>query len=129
MAWPVFTSDSISFQSSSGVPDDRDQHIQAQAAPGRRGRGRQPARRPSACPQPVMLVGAVRHAAGPLQVESACDQGAFEEACQAYRGDFLAGFSLGDCPEFDDWAFYRREALRGRLLHGLVPNYRAQARC
>src|SRR3954470_7293992 len=51
--------------------------------------------------------------------ESACDQGAFEEACQAYRGDFLAGFSLGDCPDFDDWAFYRREALRGRLLHGL----------
>src|SRR3981189_2079431 len=51
--------------------------------------------------------------------ESACDGGAFEQACQAYRGDFLAGFSLGDCPEFDDWAFYRREALRGRLMHGL----------
>jgi len=53
------------------------------------------------------------------QFESACDRGAFEEACLAYRGDFLAGFSLGDCPEFDDWAFYRREALRGRLMHGL----------
>jgi DNA-binding SARP family transcriptional activator/pimeloyl-ACP methyl ester carboxylesterase len=51
--------------------------------------------------------------------ESACDRGAFEEACLGYRGDFLAGFSLGDCPEFDDWAFYRREALRGRLMHGL----------
>jgi DNA-binding SARP family transcriptional activator len=51
--------------------------------------------------------------------ESACDRGAFEEACLEYRGDFLAGFSLGDCPEFDDWAFYRREALRGRLMHGL----------
>src|ERR1700675_4677884 len=51
--------------------------------------------------------------------ESACDRGAFEEACPGYRGDFLAGFSLGDCPEFDDWAFYRREALRGRLMHGL----------
>lgn len=51
--------------------------------------------------------------------ESACDRGAFAEACLQYRGDFLAGFSLGDCPEFDDWAFYRREALRGRLMQGL----------
>src|SRR4051812_24592787 len=54
-----------------------------------------------------------------LQFESACDHGAFEEACLGYRGDFLAGFSLADCPEFDDWAFFRREALRGRLMHGL----------
>jgi DNA-binding SARP family transcriptional activator len=53
------------------------------------------------------------------QFERACDQGDFEDACQRYRGDFLAGFALGDCPEFDDWAFYRREALRGRLMHGL----------
>src|SRR5436189_3135591 len=51
--------------------------------------------------------------------ESACDGGDFEEACLRYRGDFLAGFALGDCPEFDDWAFYRREALRGRLMHAL----------
>ena len=51
--------------------------------------------------------------------ESACDRGAFEEACLHYRGDFLAGFSVADCPEFDDWAFYRREALRGRLMNGL----------
>jgi DNA-binding SARP family transcriptional activator/pimeloyl-ACP methyl ester carboxylesterase len=51
--------------------------------------------------------------------ESACDRGAFEEACLSYRGDFLAGFALADCPAFDDWAFYRREALRGRLMHGL----------
>ena len=54
-----------------------------------------------------------------LLFESACDRGAFEEACLGYRGDFLAGFSLPDCPEFDDWAFFRREALRGRLMHGL----------
>lgn len=51
--------------------------------------------------------------------ESACDRGAFEEACQIYRGDFLAGFSPEDSPEFDDWAFFRREALRGRLVHVL----------
>ena len=51
--------------------------------------------------------------------ERDCDRGAFEEACLRYRGDFLAGFSLDDCREFDDWAFFRREALRGRLMHGL----------
>lgn len=51
--------------------------------------------------------------------ESACDRGAFEQACQIYRGDFLAGFSPEDSPEFDDWAFFRREALRGRLMHAL----------
>ncbi|MGC5271518.1 hypothetical protein ACPXAU_23985, partial [Salmonella enterica] len=51
--------------------------------------------------------------------ESACDRGAFEEACQIYRGDFLADFSPEDTPDFDDWAFFRREALRGRLVHAL----------
>lgn len=51
--------------------------------------------------------------------ESACDRGNFEEACQIYRGDFLAGFSPEDTAEFDDWAFFRREALRGRLVHAL----------
>ncbi|MCG2629589.1 alpha/beta fold hydrolase [Bradyrhizobium sp. WYCCWR 13023] len=53
------------------------------------------------------------------QFETACDRAAFEEACQIYRGDFLAGFSPEDSPEFDDWAFFRREALRGRLVHAL----------
>src|SRR6266700_7028870 len=51
--------------------------------------------------------------------ESACDRGDFEAACRLYRADFLAGFALADCPEFDDWAFFRREALRGLLMHGL----------
>ena len=51
--------------------------------------------------------------------ESACDGGDFEEACRTYRGDFLAGFSLADSVEFDDWVFFRREALRGRLIHAL----------
>lgn len=37
-------------------------------------------------------------------------------ACQ--RGDFLAGFSLGDAPGFDDWAAVQREVWRRRL--GLI---------
>lgn len=51
--------------------------------------------------------------------ERACDGGDFDGACAIYRGDFLAGFALDDCPEFSDWAFFRREALRGRLMHAL----------
>jgi DNA-binding SARP family transcriptional activator len=37
-------------------------------------------------------------------------------ACQ--RGDFLAGFSLGDAPGFDDWAAVQREVWHHRL--GLI---------
>ena len=48
-----------------------------------------------------------------------CDQGRFEDACQLYRGDFLAGFSLTGCREFGDWAYFRSEALRGRFVHAL----------
>ena len=37
-------------------------------------------------------------------------------ACQ--RGDFLAGFSLGDAPGFDDWVAIQREVWHRRL--GLI---------
>ncbi|MFL9965697.1 alpha/beta fold hydrolase [Paraburkholderia sediminicola] len=63
-------------------------------------------------------------AATNLQVDSqlfeqACDRGEFEQACRHYPGDFLEGFSPGDCPQFDEWAFFRREALRGRAIQAL----------
>src|SRR5215475_3768563 len=51
--------------------------------------------------------------------EQACDRGAFEQACRLYPGDFLEGFSPGGSPQFDDWAFFRREALRGRAIQAL----------
>ncbi len=51
--------------------------------------------------------------------EQACDRGEFERACRQYSGDFLDGFSPGDCPQFDEWAFFRREALRGRAMQAL----------
>ncbi|MGE8163502.1 alpha/beta fold hydrolase [Paraburkholderia sp. NPDC080076] len=51
--------------------------------------------------------------------EQACDRGEFERACRHYPGDFLEGFSPGDCPQFDEWAFFRREALRGRAIQAL----------
>ena len=41
-----------------------------------------------------------------------------QSAAACHRGDFLAGFSLGNAPGFDDWAAVQREAWRRRL--GLI---------
>ncbi len=38
-----------------------------------------------------------------------------QEAAELYQGDFLAGFSLRDSAEFDDWQFYTSEGLRREL--------------
>ena len=49
-----------------------------------------------------------------------------EQALQLYRDDFMAGFSLRDSVEFDDWQFFQREALRrdlGSVLERLVQGY------
>jgi DNA-binding SARP family transcriptional activator/pimeloyl-ACP methyl ester carboxylesterase len=51
--------------------------------------------------------------------EEACNRGAFEPACRLNQGEFLAGFSPGDCPQFEEWAFFRREALRGRAIQAI----------
>jgi len=51
--------------------------------------------------------------------EQACDRGEFELACRLYPAPFLEGFSLDDCPQFDEWVFFRREALRGRAIQAL----------
>jgi DNA-binding SARP family transcriptional activator/pimeloyl-ACP methyl ester carboxylesterase len=51
--------------------------------------------------------------------EQACDRGEFERACGLYQNDFLEGFSAGDCPQFEEWAFFRKEALRGRAIQAL----------
>jgi DNA-binding SARP family transcriptional activator len=47
-----------------------------------------------------------------MEFERACDAIEFERALNHYGADFLSGLSLDDCPEFEEWAFYRREALR-----------------
>ena len=51
--------------------------------------------------------------------ERDCDCRAFEKGVDLYNGDFLSGFALPDCPEFEEWAFFRREALRSRLVQAL----------
>ncbi|MDP9364030.1 MAG: AAA family ATPase [Chloroflexota bacterium] len=42
-----------------------------------------------------------------------------KEAVALYRGDFLAGFTLRDCPDFDDWRFFEAEDLRRGLAGAL----------
>jgi DNA-binding SARP family transcriptional activator/pimeloyl-ACP methyl ester carboxylesterase len=37
------------------------------------------------------------------------------QAAALYADDFLAGFSLPDCPAFDEWQFFQRENLRQLL--------------
>jgi predicted ATPase/DNA-binding SARP family transcriptional activator len=46
-------------------------------------------------------------------------QSRLAEAATLYKDDFLAGFTLPDCPSFDDWQFFQREELR-RLFASLM---------
>lgn len=41
-------------------------------------------------------------------------------AVNLYQDDFMAGFSLNDCPEFDEWQFFQREELRQTLAQLLT---------
>lgn len=48
------------------------------------------------------------------------------DAVSLYQDDFLAGFSLPDCPAFDEWQFFEREGLRAeylRVVALLTTNY------
>ena len=45
--------------------------------------------------------------------------GALTRAAELYRGDFMAGFSLRDSPEFDDWQVFHAERLRRALAAAL----------
>lgn len=53
------------------------------------------------------------------------------EAVALYTADFLAGFTLRDSPEFDDWQFFQTESLRQELataLERLVRRLNAQGK-
>jgi DNA-binding SARP family transcriptional activator/pimeloyl-ACP methyl ester carboxylesterase len=51
--------------------------------------------------------------------EAACAAGELNEALRLYAGDFLHGLSIDGCEAFEEWAFFRREALRSRLVQAL----------
>ncbi len=44
----------------------------------------------------------------------------FQSAADLYQGDFLQGFTLKDCPVFDDWAYFVRERLRHKASAALL---------
>jgi len=44
---------------------------------------------------------------------------ALEEAVALYSADFMAGFSLKDCPAYDEWQFFQTEELRTQLSNAL----------
>jgi DNA-binding SARP family transcriptional activator/pimeloyl-ACP methyl ester carboxylesterase len=51
---------------------------------------------------------------------------ALQKAVGLYQGDFMAGFSLPDAPEFDEWQFFQAEELRRSLsnaLKGMIEAY------
>jgi len=44
------------------------------------------------------------------------DLAQLEQAAGLYQGEFMAGFSLPDCPDFEDWLQVQRETLHRRAL-------------
>jgi DNA-binding SARP family transcriptional activator len=42
-----------------------------------------------------------------------------ESTVEIYHGDFMAGFTLRDSPQFDDWQFFQAESLRRALVDAL----------
>ena len=47
------------------------------------------------------------------------DSASLERAAQLYRDDFLAGFTLRDCPDFEEWQVSVSEELRQSLARAL----------
>jgi DNA-binding SARP family transcriptional activator len=47
------------------------------------------------------------------------DTGSIERAVQLYRDDFLTGFTLRGCPDFEEWQASVSEELRQSLARGL----------
>jgi len=45
---------------------------------------------------------------------------ALEQAAALFHEEFLAGFTLPDCPEFDEWQFFQRDSLRRTLASVLI---------
>jgi DNA-binding SARP family transcriptional activator/uncharacterized protein HemY len=58
------------------------------------------------------------HGHSVAEVCTACIQ-PLTKAVELYRGDFMAGFSLRDSPNFDDWQFYQADRLRRNFASAL----------
>lgn len=60
------------------------------------------------------------------EISSACLD-ALKHAIDLYRGDFLAGFTLRDSPNFDEWQFFETENLKDTLAGTLEKLVRCMA--
>ncbi|MCB9156368.1 MAG: tetratricopeptide repeat protein [Caldilineaceae bacterium] len=65
-------------------------------------------------------VAAFRAALAGIADGTEADDGALRSVVALYRGDFLAGFTLPDCPTFDDWQFFESESLRSAYAQALT---------
>lgn len=69
--------------------------------------------------------GQIRLDYGALQLdvdrfESKVEEGSWAEAARHVSGDFMEGFSVPGCSEFEDWLYGERVALRERAVSALV---------
>ncbi|MBA2389228.1 MAG: tetratricopeptide repeat protein [Geodermatophilaceae bacterium] len=65
-----------------------------------------------------LLAACQQHGHPPTEVCPTC-QDLLSEAVALARGEFMAGFTLPDSPDFDDWQRYEREGLRRELAGAL----------
>lgn len=75
-----------------------------------------------------LLSASQQHGHPPVEVCPNC-LSSLSQAVELYTDDFLAGFTLRNCHEFDDWQFFQTESLRQELaavLERLVQGYGAQ---
>ncbi len=56
-----------------------------------------------------------QHGHGAAEASSQC-LASLESAVELYRGDFMAGFTLRDSPQFDDWQLFQTESLQRDLV-------------
>jgi LuxR family transcriptional regulator, maltose regulon positive regulatory protein len=74
------------------------------------------------------LAFAREHAHPPNRICPDC-LSSLNKAVAVYKGEFLEGFNLKDCPEFDGWQFFQRESLRSeyaQALEKLSAHYQGQ---
>jgi predicted ATPase/DNA-binding SARP family transcriptional activator/multidrug efflux pump subunit AcrA (membrane-fusion protein) len=66
------------------------------------------------------LIGACRTHAHPGEPQDCVEcAGRLAQAVTLVRGPFLDGFSLPDCPAFDEWLFFQRERLQLQMISAL----------
>ncbi|HYZ46273.1 MAG TPA: BTAD domain-containing putative transcriptional regulator, partial [Actinomycetota bacterium] len=65
-----------------------------------------------------LLQGCREHAGKPSERCPGCLD-SLAGAVGLYRDDFMAGFTLRDCPEFDEWMFFESESLKRDMVQAL----------